>query len=198
MKFLLLSLFALSAFATNIELNQKKIDLGNLGAGDVVYQNGYFNLERTSETPKVVTLNYELKVTEMQCTRYEPRYYPCGGFYGGGVIIRRGGRVGPGPVGPFPGRPYPGPGYRYPAPGYPGYGMCVDQVCVERQPVLVDRAFKLKLNFRKAQKLMTGEVENYELQFSAAGSRANINVTAPAGYQVKKSTNQIKFKKSIK
>jgi hypothetical protein len=197
MKYVLLLLIATSAFATTVELNQKRINLGNLGAGDVIYQNGYFNLERTSATPKIVKVDYQIKVTEMQCVRYERRAYPCGGYYGGGYRRRRGGRVGY--PAPYPGRPYPGPGYRYPAPGYGYPGACFDTVCVERAPVQVNKNMTLKLNFRKAQKLMSGEVENFEVQFSANGNRAAVSATAPAGYTVKNRRNKtLKFKKSIK
>ena len=77
--------------------------------------------------------------------------------------------------------------------------MCFDTVCVERAPVQVNKNMTLKLNFRKAQKLMSGEVENFEVQFSANGNRAAVSATAPAGYTVKNRNNRtLKFKKSIK
>jgi hypothetical protein len=188
---------ASSAFATTVELNQKRINLGNLGAGDVVAQNGDFTLERTAATPKRVKLSYQIKVTETQCIQYEQRRVSCGyrtGPYRGG----RGGRPGrpyPG-NGPGYGNGYPGPGY--PGPGYPGYGVCYQTVCAQYGPVVVNKNKKLKLNFRRAVDLIDGEVENFDVQISAVRNTTSYEVTAPANYRVKERRSSIKFINSIK
>lgn len=181
------------ASATVVKLDSKKIQLGNLGAvtnSDVITQNGSFELERTSETPKIVKLYYTVKVPELQCTRYENRYIPCGGYYGGGYRRRRGGyRPYPGPGRPYPGMGYPRPGY-----GFPGPGLCMTSVCVETKEVLVNSNRKLKLNFRRATKMVDGETETFGLQFKAENRRLSYEVDAPHIYLVKKNKRRVKFK----
>ena len=68
----LVSLLSVSAFANDIALDAKEIDLGNISDSEnnmaVIKE---FSFKRTADTPKKVTLKYELNFLKDDCTEYE-------------------------------------------------------------------------------------------------------------------------------
>lgn len=188
---------SLSAFAAkDVELNSKNIFLGDMGdirRAQDVQMNGDFALVRSEKTPAKVELQYSAQHPEMVCARQVVDTYPCNcGYYGGGYSPR------PPHGNPYPGGYYPG---QYP-PGYPGgYGpgyncsMCQTVRCLEYKEVLVTRSHQVKVNFKKANKLVGSDVENYDLRIRSTGRSLENDLTAPNYYKVKRLGNRYKIKK---
>lgn len=68
----IVSLLSVSVFANEIMLDNKEIDLGNISDSESnVAVLKEFNFKRTADTPKKVTLKYEMNFLKDDCTEYE-------------------------------------------------------------------------------------------------------------------------------
>lgn len=187
--------FAVSSFAAkDVELNSKNIFLGDMGdirRAQDVQTNGDFALVRSEKTPAKVQLQFSAQHPEMVCARQVVTNYPCGCYNNGGYYPR------PPHGNPYPGGYYPYPGPNYPGPGgyYGNCGMCQSVSCAEYKEVLVTRSHEVKLNFKKANKLVGSDIENYDLRIRSTGRSLENDLAAPNYYKVKRLGNRYKIKK---
>lgn len=166
----LVTLLSLNLQAKQVELNSTNVNLGNIGdirnLGEI-QTNGAATLLRSEKTPVKVKLNFEVKEPRTICARQETYSYPCG-CYGYGRPPR-----------------YPYPPYPTPYPPY-GCGMCTSVRCVEYKDVLVNVDRSVKLNFKKAEKLIENDVENFDLKITSDGYGLDYDIQAPNYYKVRK------------
>lgn len=169
-------ILSLNAFA--VELNGKRVFIGDLGSlADMRSEAKLIKITRTENTPKRVKMSYTIKVPELVCTNYDYQTYPCGCY----------GRSGRGGY-------YPGPGYpRSPYRPYPGgyCGVCTSQTCRSTEVQYVPVTRNVKLKFKSATELSNGASEEFTLKFYTSDSNDyDYTLQAPSYYQTKKRWNK--------
>lgn len=162
---------ASSSFAADrvIELNSKKVMVGELAQDRGTAAQATLEVVRTTETPDLVELVFNFKKGDYVCTEYATRTVYEPGYYRVICSTDRHGRQ-------YCSRIYTGGYYR------------TYQECVRNEYRLFDDARVLKLNFKKAADLNAGERETFSVNFAQRGidsSRFNYTATSEnAAYEI--------------
>lgn len=162
---------ASSSFAADrvIELNSKKVMVGQLAQDRGTAAQATLEVVRTTETPDLVELVFNFKKGDYVCTEYATRTVYEPGYYHVVCSTDHHGRQ-------YCSRIYTGGYYR------------TYQECVRNEYRLFDDARVLKLNFKKAADLNAGERETFTVNFAQRGidsSRFNYTATSDnAAYEI--------------